>query len=69
MGDLLVHANEVKNCRGCYNRIVWLENAYGRRSAFNVPDDERGKSWLSVDDKDRHDCQYKERLVFLKRRP
>jgi hypothetical protein len=66
MGDLSVHANEVRQCKGCYSRIVWLENAYKRRSAFNVPDTERGKSWLTVDDKDRHDCPQKERLALLK---
>jgi hypothetical protein len=51
MGKLQIHANEVRNCRSCYARIVWLENAWKRRSAFNVPDSERGKSWLTIDDK------------------
>jgi hypothetical protein len=62
MGDLQIHANEVRNCKACYGRIVWLENAYKRRSAFNVPDTEHGKSWLTVDDHDRHDCPKKELL-------
>jgi hypothetical protein len=65
MGDLQIHANEVRNCKGCYGRIVWLQNAYNRRSAFNVPDSERGKSWLTIDDKDRHDCPRKEYLKIL----
>ena len=68
MGNLQIHANEVRNCKGCYGRIVWLENAYRRRSAFNVPDNERGKSWLSISDKDFHDCPVKERLALLKRK-
>src|SRR5215207_4287460 len=41
MGELSIYANEVRNCRGCYSRIVWLESANRRRCAFNVPDSER----------------------------
>jgi hypothetical protein len=66
MGALEIHANEVRNCKGCYARIVWLENAYKRRCALNVPDGEKGKRWLSVDDKDRHGCPRKDRLTLLK---
>jgi hypothetical protein len=40
MGELQIHANQVRNCKGCYDRIVWLENAYNRTSAFNEPDSE-----------------------------
>jgi hypothetical protein len=61
-----IHANEVRQCRGCLQRIVWLENAWKRRSAFNVPDAERGKSWLSINSDDRHDCPRKDRLQQLK---
>lgn len=25
MGDLVVHANEVRNCKACYQRVVWLK--------------------------------------------
>ncbi len=66
MGELSVHANEVRDCKACYARIVLLKNAYNKYSAFNVPATERGKSWLSIDDKDFHDCKQKERLAFLK---
>jgi hypothetical protein len=66
MGELQIHTNEVRNCKVCYGRIVWLQNAYNRRSAFNVPDSERGKSWLTVDDKDFHNCPHKERLELIK---
>jgi hypothetical protein len=66
MGDLQVHANEVRNCKACYGRIVWLESANRRRSAFNVPNSERGKSWLTIGDRDFHVCQHPERLAFLK---
>jgi len=67
MGDLTVHANEVRSCRGCYARIVWLESANRRRAAFNVPDGEVGKSWLSINDKGFHDCPKKEWLELLKK--
>jgi hypothetical protein len=41
MGELSIYTNEVRNCRGCYSRIVWPESANRRRCAFNVPDSER----------------------------
>jgi hypothetical protein len=65
MGDLTVHANEVRNCKACYARIVLLKNTYNKYSAFNVPDTERG-SWLTADDRDFHDCPKKEWLELLK---
>jgi hypothetical protein len=67
MGELQVHANEVRQCKGCYSRIVWLQSAYGKRSPFNVPDSERGKSWISIGDRDFHDCPRKEWLDLLKK--
>jgi hypothetical protein len=66
VGDIQVHANEVRQCRACYQRIVWLESANRRRAAFNVPDGEAGKSWLAINDKDFHNCASKERLMLIK---
>jgi len=66
MGDLTIHAYEVRSCKACYQRIVSLENTYGRRSAFNVPDGEVGNSWLTIGDGDFHDCPRKEWLSLLK---
>jgi hypothetical protein len=66
MSDLQIHANEVRNCKACYQRVVWLKNSYNRYTLFNVPDSESGKSWLTIDDKGFHDCANKERLAFLK---
>jgi hypothetical protein len=68
MNTLQVHANEVRNCKACFKRVVWLKNAYNRYTLFNVPDTERGKSWLDIDDTDRHICQYPERIALLKSR-
>jgi hypothetical protein len=68
VGELTIHANEVRNCRGCYQRVVWLKNSYNRYTLFNVPDSEIGKSWLSIDDKGFHDCARKDRLELLKRK-
>jgi hypothetical protein len=62
MSELSIHANEVRTCKGCYQRVVWLTSAYNQYVLVNVPDSERGKSWLTVDDKDRHDCPRKDRL-------
>jgi hypothetical protein len=64
MGDIQVHANEVKQCRSCLERVVFLKNCYGRWGIFNVRG--IGKSWLSISDKDYHICANKERLSFLK---
>ena len=41
MGELSIHANEVRNCKACYQRVVWLKNSYNRYTLFNVPDTER----------------------------
>jgi hypothetical protein len=62
MGELTIHANEVRNCKACYQRVVWLKNSYNRYTLFNVPDTERGKSWLNIDDENRHDCRKKDLL-------
>jgi hypothetical protein len=62
VGDLQIHANEVKHCRGCHTRVVWVKDAYNKYILFDVPDSERGKSWLSIDTKRRHDCPKKELL-------
>ena len=67
MGDLQIHANEVRNCKACYQRVVWLKTSYNRYTLFNVPDTERGKSWLNIDDEDKHDCPKKEWLELLKK--
>ena len=61
----MVHANEVKSCKACYGRIVLLKNTYNKYAAFNVPDSEAGKSWLTIGDGDFHDCPKKEWLKRL----
>jgi hypothetical protein len=66
-GDLQIHTNEVKHCRGCHARVVWIKDVYNKYTLFDVPDGERGKSWLSIDTKRRHDCPKKEYLASLKR--
>lgn len=62
MNDLQIHTNEVRHCRGCHARVVWVKNVYNRYTLFNVPDSERGKSWLSIDTKSHHDCPRKEQF-------
>lgn len=62
-----MHANEVRQCRGCLERVVFLKNTYGKWGVFNVRD--TGQSWYTIDDTDRHDCKGKERLISLRRKP
>src|SRR5215212_5495220 len=58
--DYHVHANEVRECRACYQRVVWVKNTYNKYVLMNVPDTERGKSWIGIDTHSKHDCPRKD---------
>lgn len=64
--DCHVHANEVRVCLACHQRVAWVETAYGKHVLLNVPDTERLKSYQGVDTKSWHNCAHKERLALIK---
>jgi hypothetical protein len=64
---IAVHANEVKRCKGCADRVVFLKNVYGKWGVFNIKS--IGQSWYEVDEKeDKHICPQQGYLNTMKRK-